>query len=88
LAEGEPAKSVYWGRKRIDTVVVDATGLRVYGAGEWHVRKHRRGRRRAWRKPHLSVDEATKEIVAADITQSNVHDRSELDAEGYGDRHI
>ena len=28
-------------------VVVDATGLRVYGSGEWHVRKHRHGRRRA-----------------------------------------
>ena len=55
-------------------VVVDATGLKVYGAGEWHVRKHRRGRRRAWRKLHLSVDETTKEIVAADITRSNVHD--------------
>ena len=34
-------------------VVVDATGLRVYGSGEWHVRKHRHGRRRAWRKLHL-----------------------------------
>jgi len=55
-------------------VVVDATGLKVYGAGEWHVRKHHRGRRRAWRKLHLSVDETTKEIVAADITRSNVHD--------------
>jgi hypothetical protein len=53
-------------------VVVDATGLRVYGAGEWHFREHRRGRRRAWRKLHLSVDETTKEIVAADITRSNV----------------
>ena len=30
-------------------VVVDATGLRVYGSGEWHVRKHRHGRHRAWR---------------------------------------
>ena len=48
-------------------VVVDATGLRVYGSGEWHVRKHRHGRRRAWRKLHLGVDERTKEIVAVEV---------------------
>ena len=55
-------------------VVVDATGLKVYGAGEWHVRKHRHGRRRAWRKLHLGVDETTKEIVAVEVTPSRVHD--------------
>ena len=55
-------------------IVVDATGLRVYGSGEWHVRKHRHGRRRVWRKLHLSVDETTKEIVAVEVTPSQVHD--------------
>ncbi len=55
-------------------IVVDATGLKVYGSGEWHVRKHRTIRRRTWRKPHLGVDETTKEIVAVDLTASNVHD--------------
>ena len=55
-------------------VVVDATGLKVYGSGEWHVRKHRHGRRRAWRKLHLGVDETTKEIVAVEVTPSRVHD--------------
>ncbi len=55
-------------------IVIDATGLRVYGAGEWHVHKHRGGRRRIWRKLHLGVDEHTKEIVAVEITASHVHD--------------
>ncbi len=55
-------------------IVIDATGLRVYGAGEWHVHKHRGGRRRTWRKLHLGVDEQTKEIVAVEITTSHVHD--------------
>ena len=59
-------------------VVVDATSLRVYGSGEWHVRKHRHGRRRAWRKLHLGVDETTKEIVAVEVTPSRVHDSSML----------
>ena len=57
-------------------IVVDATGLKVYGSGEWHVRKHRCGRRRAWRKLHLGVDETTKEIVAVEVTPSRVHDSS------------
>ncbi len=55
-------------------IVIDATGLRVYGAGEWYVHKHRGGRRRIWRKLHLGVDEHTKEIVAVEITASHVHD--------------
>jgi len=56
-------------------VVIDTTGLKVFGAGEWYVRKHGmgRGRRRIWRKLHLGVDEATKEIVAVDLTTSRVH---------------
>jgi len=59
-------------------VVIDATGLRVYGAGEWHVHKHRGGRRRIWRKLHLGVDEQTKEIVAVEVTASHVHDSQVL----------
>ena len=61
-------------------VVVDTTGLKVYGAGEWYVRKYGmgRGRRRIWRKLHLGVDEATKEIVAVDLTTSKVHDGRQL----------
>jgi len=61
-------------------VVIDATGLKVYGAGEWHVWKHRVGRRRTWRKLHIGVDEATKEIVAVEVTESRVHDSQPLPA--------
>jgi Transposase DDE domain len=59
-------------------VVIDATGLKVYGAGEWHVWKHRVSRRRTWRKLHLGIDEATKEIVAVELTGSRVHDSQPL----------
>ena len=59
-------------------VVIDSTGLKIYGAGEWHIRKHRTLRRRTWRKLHLGVDETTKEIVAMDLTASNVHDARRL----------
>jgi hypothetical protein len=61
-------------------IVIDATGLRVYGAGEWRVWKHRVGRRRTWRKLHLGIDETTKEIVAVELTESRVHDSQRLPA--------
>lgn len=61
-------------------IVIDTTGLKVFGAGEWNLRKHgmRRGRRRIWRKLHLGVDETTKEIVAVDLTTSRLHDCLQL----------
>src|ERR1019366_1876955 len=61
-------------------VVVDSTGLKVYGAGEWHAGKYRLGSRRVWRKLHLGVDETTREILAADVTESRVHDSRRLPA--------
>ena len=59
-------------------IVIDPTGLRVYGSGEWHGQKHRGRQRRRWRKLHLGVDEHTKEIVAVEITSSHVHESQML----------
>lgn len=55
-------------------VVVDSTGVKVYGEGEWKVRTHGVGKRRTWRKLHLGVDEETSEIVAAVVTTNDVAD--------------
>jgi IS5 family transposase len=54
--------------------VVDSTGIKVYGEGEWKTRQQGISKRRTWRKLHLGVDEATGEIVAAVVTPNNVHD--------------
>jgi hypothetical protein len=59
-------------------VVIAATGLKVYGARDWHVWQHRVRRRRTWRKLHLGIDESTKEIVAVDLTESRVHDSQQF----------
>jgi IS5 family transposase len=59
-------------------VVVDATGLKVFGEGEWKVRKHGYTKRRTWRKLHLAVDEASHEIVAAALTTHDVGDNEML----------
>lgn len=65
-------------RGRLD-VVVDSTGLKVYGEGEWKVRQHGAGKRRTWRKLHLAVDPDTHEIVAQAMTENNVHDADQVE---------
>jgi len=55
-------------------IVVDSTGLKVYGEGEWKVRQHGYSKRRTWRKLHLSVDEATQSIEAVVLTEAGVDD--------------
>jgi Transposase DDE domain len=55
-------------------VVVDSTGVKVYGEGEWKTRQHGISKRRTWRKLHLGVDETTGEILAAVVTSNDVHD--------------
>jgi IS5 family transposase len=55
-------------------VVIDSTGIKIYGEGEWKMRQHGKEKRRTWRKLHVAVDEKTGEIVAASTTEANVHD--------------
>jgi hypothetical protein len=55
-------------------VVVDSTGLKVYGEGEWKVRQHGVGKRRTWRKIHLAVDESAKDVVAVEVTTAEWSD--------------
>jgi transposase len=55
-------------------VVVDSTGLQVFGAGEWRSDAYRHPKRRTWRKLHLSIDAATQEIVAETLTSKKCDD--------------
>jgi IS5 family transposase len=55
-------------------IVVDSTGLKIYGEGEWKVRQHGYTKHRTWRKLHLSVDETTQEIQAVVLTEAGVDD--------------
>src|SRR3954462_8440099 len=59
-------------------LLVDSTGLKLYGAGEWLVEKHGAKRRRSWRKMHLGVDAATGRIVAATLTDRDEDDAAQL----------
>jgi Transposase DDE domain len=57
-------------------VVIDSTGLKVYGAGEWQTEKHGERSRRTWRKLHLAVNPNTSEILASELTTKEVGDLS------------
>jgi hypothetical protein len=59
-------------------LLVDSTGVKLSGPGEWLVEKHGTQRRRAWRKLHLAVDAKTGTIVASTLTSKEVDDAAEL----------
>ena len=59
-------------------VVVDSTGVKVFGEGEWKVRQHGWSKRRTWKKLHLAVNEASGEILAVSVTDNSLADSAEL----------
>jgi hypothetical protein len=60
-------------------LLVDSTGLRLCGPGEWLVEKHGTRRRRSWRKLHIGVDAETGQILASELTTSDVDDGSQVE---------
>jgi hypothetical protein len=60
-------------------VVIDTTGLKVVGSGEWLHEKHGGKPRRSWRKLHLAVDPDTSEILASELTTTDDDDASLVD---------
>ena len=61
-------------------LLVDSTGLKLCGAGEWLVEKHGTRTRRSWRKLHLGVDAGTGQIVAGALTSKEVDDAVQVGA--------
>jgi hypothetical protein len=59
-------------------LLIDSTGAKIYGEGEWLDQKHRVRSRWRWRKLHLAVDADTQEIVAMELTPDDVGDVSYL----------
>lgn len=55
-------------------IAVDSTGVKLYGEGEWKVRKLGWSKRRTWRKVHLGVDVSTSLIPTSELTESEVAD--------------
>lgn len=55
-------------------LLIDSTGIKVEGEGEWHTRKHGGSKRRIWRKLHIGINEGSMEIRAVDMTRNTVGD--------------
>ena len=59
-------------------VLIDSTGLQIYGAGPWLQAKHGARSRRTWRKLHLAVNAASGKIVAQTLTDQDTDDPSQV----------
>ena len=55
-------------------LLIDSTGIKAEGEGEWNARKHGGSKRRIWRKIHIGIDEKTLEVRAVEVTGSNIGD--------------
>jgi len=64
--------------QKIKHLVIDSTGLKVYGEGEWQVRTHGKAKRRTWRKLHISMDASTHQVTATSLTNKDLLDRNAI----------
>ncbi|MEA2731546.1 MAG: hypothetical protein QOF70_6021 [Acetobacteraceae bacterium] len=60
-------------------LLVDSTGLKLGGTGEWLIEKNGASRRRSWRKLHIGVDADSGEIVAVAVTRKDIDDAATVD---------
>ncbi|GLR79123.1 hypothetical protein GCM10007856_17970 [Azospirillum oryzae] len=60
------------------TLAVDSSGLKMVGAGEWHLEKHGGKSRRSWRKLHIAIDPDSGDILAAELTTTGDGDACQV----------
>lgn len=64
-------------KRGVTDIVLDTTGLKVYGEGEWRAEKY--GGRKSWRKLHLAMDPRSGKLVLAEMTGEHKHDTTYLE---------
>ena len=67
------------GNKKVTDIIVDSSGLKVFGEGEWKVRQHGKSKRRTWRKIHLAICAESQEVVISVITENKIADSEALE---------
>jgi hypothetical protein len=65
------------GKRGVTDIVLDTTGLKIYGAGEWRAKRY--GGKARWRKLHLAMDFKTGKLTLAEITDEYKHDTTYLE---------
>lgn len=61
-------------RKNVKDIILDSSGLKVFGEGEWKVRTHGKDKRRIWKKFHIGIDANTQEVALWELTNNNEGD--------------
>lgn len=61
-------------------IAIDSTGLKVYGEGEWKVRKHGWNKYRTWMKLHVGIDTSSQQIAVSALTTHSVDDAEPVKA--------
>lgn len=59
-------------------MLIDSSGFKVFGEGEWKVRKHGASKRRTWRETHIALDYDTRDIIGFTNTSARTHDNTQL----------
>jgi hypothetical protein len=65
-------------KKKIKHLVIDSTGLKVYGEGEWQMRTHGKSKRRTWLKLHIAMDAEAHQLTSMLITDKDSLDRNAM----------
>ena len=59
-------------------LLIDSTGIKITGEGEWHTKKHGKSKRRQWRKVHIGIDADTGQVRAVGVTTNDIGDPNML----------
>lgn len=59
-------------------LLIDSTGLKIYGEGEWKMRIHGKQKRRTWRKLHVAIDPKSNQCISMELTKANINDSKVL----------
>lgn len=73
-----PSLSQKLSNRRPCDLVIDASGIKVYGEGEWKVKVHGSSKHRKWLKIHIGVDPLSQEVIVCEVTESAIADSAVL----------
>ena len=77
ITQGSPKLNTGLTNGETIDIVIDSTGLKMYGTGEWNETKHGLRKKRQWMKLHLTIDAETLEILSQSLTTNKVGDPTE-----------
>lgn len=64
-------------KRKVTDIVLDTTGLKVYGEGEWRAEKY--GGKKKWKKLHLAIDLRTGKLILSELSEERVHDTAYME---------